>query len=143
MVGALSVVGSSVVDSHTSPCLCLDALPTTAMNLKSGGEVVLQRNSMANKKRLVKPGSLELSSSFIGSGHDKRLSMKALPGIVNRSMRKRKNRSSVIVNELAGQYEDSFEDVKAVRNLSSVEFLDEVYMRNLIGLMLHVFISLT
>ncbi|CAL9018288.1 unnamed protein product [Prunus brigantina] len=113
MVGALSVVGSPVVDSHTSPCLCLDALPTTAMNLKSGGEVVLQRNSMANKKRLVKPGSLELSSSFIGSGHDKRLSMKALPGIVNRSMRKRKNRSSVIVNELAGQYEDSFEDVKA------------------------------
>ncbi|CAB4278406.1 unnamed protein product [Prunus armeniaca] len=112
MVGALSVVGSSIVDSHTSPCLCLDALPTTAMNLKSGGEVVLQRNSMANKKRLVKPGSLELSSSFIDSGHDKRLSMKALPGIVNRSMRKRKNRSSVIVNELAGQYEDSFEDVK-------------------------------
>ncbi|XP_008227309.1 PREDICTED: uncharacterized protein LOC103326837 [Prunus mume] len=112
MVGALSVVGSSVVDSHPSPCLCLDALPTTAMNLKSGGEVVLQRNSMANKKRLVKPGSLELSSSFIDSGRDKRLSMKALPGIVNRSMRKRKNRSSVIVNELAGQYEDSFEDVK-------------------------------
>lgn len=113
MVGALSVVGSSVVDSHTSPCLCLDALPTTAMNLKSGGEVVLQRNSMA-KKRLVKPGSLELSSSFIDSGHDMRLSMKALPGIiVNKSMRKRKNRGFVIVNELGGQYEDSFEDVKA------------------------------
>ncbi|ONI13853.1 hypothetical protein PRUPE_4G249500 [Prunus persica] len=113
MVGALSVVGSSVVDSHTSPCLCLDALPTTAMNLKSGGELVLQRNSMA-KKRLVKPGSLELSSSFIDSGHDMRLSMKALPGIiVNKSMRKRKNRGFVIVNELGGQYEDSFEDVKA------------------------------
>ncbi|KAL6284330.1 hypothetical protein ACE6H2_015259 [Prunus campanulata] len=111
MVGALSLVGSSVVDSHTCPCLCLDALPTTAMNLKSGGEVVLQRNSMA-KKRLVKPGSLELSSSFIDSGLDKRLSMKALPGIVNRSMRKRKTRSFVIVNELGGQYEDSFEDVK-------------------------------
>lgn len=143
MVGALSVVGSSVVDSHTSPCLCLDALPTTAMNLKSGGEVVLQRNSMA-KKRLVKPGSLELSSSFIDSGHDMRLSMKALPGIiVNKSMRKRKNRGFVIVNELGGQYEDSFEDVKAVRNLSPVEFVDEVYMRNLVGFMLHMFISLT
>lgn len=142
MVGALSVVGSSVVDSHTCPCLCLDALPTTAMNLKSGGEVVLQRNSMA-KKRLVKPGSLELSSSFIDSGLDKRLSMKALPGIVNRSMRKRKNRSFVIVNELGGQYEDTFEDVKTVRYLSPVEFSDEVYMRNLIGLMLHMFISLT
>ncbi|KAM1000471.1 hypothetical protein FF1_007067 [Malus domestica] len=112
MVGAaLSVVGSSVVDSHTSPCLCLDALPTTAMNLKSGGEMGLQRNSMA-KKHVVKPGSLELVSSFIDSGHDRRFSMKAIPGIGRRSMRKRKNRGFVIVNELAGQYEDSFEDVK-------------------------------
>ncbi|CAN6557642.1 unnamed protein product [Malus baccata var. baccata] len=112
MVGAaLSVVGSSVVDSHTSPCLCLDALPTTAMNLKSGGEMGLQRNSMA-KKHVVKPGSLELVSSFIESGHDRRFSMKAIPGIGRRSMRKRKNRGFVIVNELAGQYEDSFEDVK-------------------------------
>ncbi|KAL6199723.1 hypothetical protein ACLB2K_029506 [Fragaria x ananassa] len=108
MVGALSVMGLSVVDSHTCPCLCLDALPTTAMNLKSGGEVGLQRNSMV-KKQLVKPGgSLELSSSFIDSGHDRWLSMKALPGV----RRKRKNRNFVIVSELAGQYEDSFEDVK-------------------------------
>ncbi|KAB2615383.1 hypothetical protein D8674_021971 [Pyrus ussuriensis x Pyrus communis] len=112
MVGAaLSVVGSSVVDSHTSPCLCLDALPTTAMNLKSGGEMVLQRNSMA-RKHVVKPGSLELGSSFIDFGHDRRFSMKALPVTRNRSTRKRKNRGFVIVNELAGQYEDSFEDVK-------------------------------
>ncbi|KAM1041055.1 hypothetical protein ACFX13_031021 [Malus domestica] len=112
MVGAaLSLVGSSVVDSHTSPCLCLDALPTTAMNLKSGGEMVLQRNSMA-KKHVVKPGSLELGSSFIDFGHDRRFSMKALPVTGNRSTRKRKNRGFVIVNELGGQYEDSFEDVK-------------------------------
>ncbi|CAN6560449.1 unnamed protein product [Malus baccata var. baccata] len=112
MVGAaLSLVGSSVVDSHTSPCLCLDALPTTAMNLKSGGEMVLQRNSMA-KKHVVKSGSLELGSSFIDFGHDRRFSMKALPVTGNRSTRKRKNRGFVIVNELAGQYEDSFEDVK-------------------------------
>ncbi|KAM1256113.1 hypothetical protein ACFX1Q_030268 [Malus domestica] len=112
MVGAaLSLVGSSVVDSHTSPCLCLDALPTTAMNLKSGGEMVLQRNSMA-KKHVVKPGSLELGSSFIDFGHDRRFSMKSLPVTGNRSTRKRKNRGFVIVNELGGQYEDSFEDVK-------------------------------
>ncbi|XP_068339410.1 chaperonin-like RbcX protein 2, chloroplastic [Pyrus communis] len=112
MVGAaLPVMGSSVVDSHTSPCLCLDALPTTAMNLKGGGEMVLQRNSMA-KKHVVKPGSLELGSSFIDSGHDRRFSMKAVRGIGSRSTRKRKNRGFVIVNELAGQYEDSFEDVK-------------------------------
>ncbi|EEF48905.1 conserved hypothetical protein [Ricinus communis] len=35
------------------------------------------------------------------------------PGIVNKSSRKqRRDRRLVIVNELAGQYEDSFEDVK-------------------------------
>ena len=112
MVGALSVMGSSVVDSHTSPCLCLDALPSTNMNLKSGGDLVFHRNSMS-RKRLGKLGSVELRSSFIDSGRELRLSRKALSGIVNRSSRKqRKDRRFVIVNELGGQYEDTFEDVK-------------------------------
>lgn len=120
MVGALSVVGSSVVDSHTCPCLCLDALPTTNMNLKTGGDVVLPRNSMGKKRILKPPGSLDLSSSFIDSGLDRRLSVKALPGIANRSFRKqRKNRRLWIVSELAGQYEDGFEDVKMVSNTNS------------------------
>lgn len=112
MVGALSIMGSSVVDSHTSPCLCLDALPSTNMNLKSGGDLVFHRNSVS-RKRLGKLGSVELRSSFIDSGRELRLSRKALSGIVNRSSRKqRKDRRFVIVNELGGQYEDSFEDVK-------------------------------
>lgn len=112
MVGALSVMGSSVVDSHTSPCLCLDALPSTNMNLKSGGDLVFHRNSMS-RKRLGKVGSVELRSSFIDSGRELRLSRKAVSGIVNRSSRKqRKDRRFVIVNELGGQYEDTFEDVK-------------------------------
>ncbi|KAM3741173.1 hypothetical protein ACB098_08G154800 [Castanea mollissima] len=112
MVGALSIMGSSVVDSHTSPCLCLDALPSTNMNLKSGGDLVFHRNSMS-RKRLGKLGSVELRSSFIDSGRDLRLSRKALSGIVNRNSRKqRKDRRLVIVNELGGQYEDTFEDVK-------------------------------
>ncbi|KAF3972311.1 hypothetical protein CMV_004170 [Castanea mollissima] len=105
-------MGSSVVDSHTSPCLCLDALPSTNMNLKSGGDLVFHRNSMS-RKRLGKLGSVELRSSFIDSGRDLRLSRKALSGIVNRNSRKqRKDRRLVIVNELGGQYEDTFEDVK-------------------------------
>ncbi|KAF5447797.1 hypothetical protein F2P56_033319 [Juglans regia] len=112
MLGALSVMGSSVVDSHTSPCLCLDALPSTNMNFKSGGDLVLHRNSMT-RKHFGKPGSVELRSSFIDAGRELRLSRKALSGIVNRSTRKqRKDRRLVIVNEVAGQYEDSFEDVK-------------------------------
>ena len=117
MVGALSIVGSPVVDSHSSPCLCLDALPLTNMNLKSGGDLVLNRNSMS-RKHLGKPGSVELSSSFIDSGRDFRLSRKALSGIVNKSWRKqRKDRRFVIVNELGGQYEETFEDVKTVIEL--------------------------
>lgn len=118
MVGALSIIGSSVVDSHTSPCLCLDALPSTNMNLKSGGDLVLHRNSVG-RKRLGKLGSVELRSSFIDSGRELRLSRKALSGIVNRSSRKqRKDRRFVIVNELGGQYEDTFEDVKTVREMT-------------------------
>lgn len=117
MVGALSVVGSSVVDSHTSPCLCLDALPSANMNVKSGGDVVCLRNSMT-RKHFRKPVSVELSSSFIDSGRELRVSRKALSSIANRSSRKhRKGRRLVIVNEFAGQYEENFEDVKTVREL--------------------------
>lgn len=114
MVGALSVMGSSVVDPHTSPCLCLDSLPTTNIGLKNSGDLALQRSSI-KRKQLTRPGSLELGSSFVDSWHDWRLSSKAISGIVSKSSRKqRKERGLVIVSELAGQYEDSFEDVKAV-----------------------------
>ncbi|KAJ6895738.1 chaperonin-like RbcX protein 2 [Populus alba x Populus x berolinensis] len=107
MVGALSVV-----DPHTSPCLCLDALPTTNIGLKSSGDLVLQRSSM-KRKQLTRPGSLELGSSFVDSRPDWRLSSKAISGIVSKSSRKqRKDRGLVVVNELGGQYEDSFRDVK-------------------------------
>ncbi|XVF04724.1 hypothetical protein REPUB_Repub05bG0109700 [Reevesia pubescens] len=113
MVRALSVVGSSVMDSHSGPCLCLDALPSTNMNLKTGGELVLQRNLMKRKYAAARPGSLELASSFIDLWHDSRLSSKLIPGIVYKSSRKqRKDRKFVVVNNLGGQYEDSFEDVK-------------------------------
>ncbi|KAF2312053.1 hypothetical protein P3X46_030387 [Hevea brasiliensis] len=113
MVGALSMVGSSMVDSHTSPCLCLDALPMSNMNLKNSGELVWQRNSVKRKK-LWRPGSLELGSSFVESWHDWRLSSKAISGIVSdkSSRKQRKDRRLVVVYELGGQYEDSFEDVK-------------------------------
>ncbi|GAV59751.1 RcbX domain-containing protein [Cephalotus follicularis] len=110
MVGALSVVGSSVIDSHTGPCLCLDVLPTTTMNLKSCGDLVLHKNSM-KRKHMARPGSLELGSPFTDSWRDWRVSTKSISS--NRSSRKqRKDRRFVVVNELGGQYEDNFEDVK-------------------------------
>ncbi|XP_057953453.1 chaperonin-like RbcX protein 2, chloroplastic [Malania oleifera] len=113
MVGGLAVVGSSVVDSHTSPCLCLDSLVSSSMNLKSSGDVmVLHRNPFAGK-HLRRPRSLELSSSFVDSGHERWVSGKSRSRVVNRnSGKQRRGRSLVIVNEVAGQYDDSFEDVK-------------------------------
>ncbi|KAK6937137.1 Chaperonin-like RbcX [Dillenia turbinata] len=114
MVGALYVVGSPVMDSHTSPCLCLDALPSSPMGLKStSGDLVLHRSYM-NRKHLRRPGSLELSSSFIDSWHEGRLSRRGPKGAVNWNTwrKQRKNRGLIIVNELAGQYEEGFDDVK-------------------------------
>ncbi|PIA48483.1 hypothetical protein AQUCO_01400815v1 [Aquilegia coerulea] len=103
MVGALSIVGSSIMDSHTCPCLCLDALSSSNVSFKSSG-----------RKQLPRKGQMEFSSSFVDAWYDWRLSTKVLSGIVNEGKKQqRKVRGLVIVNELAGQYEDSFDDVKA------------------------------
>lgn len=119
MVGALSVVGSSVMDSHTGPCLCVDALPTTSVNLKSGGDV-LYKNLMGRKHNLVKHGggTMKLSSSFVDPGREWRL-------FVSKSCkRQRKDRRVTIVNELGGQYEDTFEDVKTVTCMFNILWLE-------------------
>ncbi|KAK4492390.1 hypothetical protein RD792_003195 [Penstemon davidsonii] len=97
MVGAVSVVVSSLVESKSSPCLCLDALPSCNL---SSGDLNLQRHSI-NKKHVPR-----LTSSFLDYS-----SIKALYGPKN-FKKQRKNRSLVIVDELAGHYEDNFDDVK-------------------------------
>ncbi|KAL5719707.1 hypothetical protein ACHQM5_012452 [Ranunculus cassubicifolius] len=117
MVGAISIVGSSMVDSHTCPCLCLEALPSTNMSMRTsggGGDVSVYKNSVVGRKQFRRRGGqLELSSSFVDAWHEWRLSSKVISGIVNGKLRKqRKGRGLVIVNELAGQYDDSFDDVK-------------------------------
>ncbi|KAK8601906.1 hypothetical protein V6N13_058424 [Hibiscus sabdariffa] len=98
MVGGLSVVASSVMESHSGPCLCLDALPSTNINLK-------------RKHTAARPGSLELGSSFVDTWPDWRLSSKMI--LNKKSSRKQtKDRRLVVVNDLGGQYEDTFGDVK-------------------------------
>ncbi|KAK6138331.1 hypothetical protein DH2020_027915 [Rehmannia glutinosa] len=87
MVGA---VGSPLIDSK----MCLKPMPLF-------GDLILQRHSIG-KKRVPR-----LTSSFLGNS-----SMKALLGSKNLRKQRGKNRSLVIVDELAGQYEDNFEDVK-------------------------------
>lgn len=102
-MGAVSFVSSPVVDSFANPRLFLGAV--SSCNL-SGGDFILQRN-LISKKHVPRLSSLDLSSSFLDCS-----SIKALSGAKN-FKKQRKNKSTLIVNELAGQYEDSFEDVKA------------------------------
>ncbi|CAN7140651.1 unnamed protein product [Brassica rapa subsp. narinosa] len=90
MFGALFDVGSSVLDSPNVPCLCLDAHARTSRN----------------KKKIL--GS-SAGSSFTGSGIVLRLSSKRVPRIATR----RSKRRLLIVNEdVAGNYDDTFGDVK-------------------------------
>ncbi|KAK9125333.1 hypothetical protein Scep_014179 [Stephania cephalantha] len=111
MVGALPVVGSSILDSHACPCVCLDAQSSS----KGGYDLGQCRNMFGRKQlRRGQPGRLELSSSFVDAWYETRLSARVFSAVVNRCMYKqRESCSPVVVNELGGQYDDSFEDVKA------------------------------
>lgn len=100
MVGALSVVGSSMVDSHSSPCLFLDALPTC--NLGIGDSF--------GRKQLPRLGTMELSTSFV----DLRFSAKCSKGN-NYKKQTKGSKNLRIVSDLGGQYEESFSDIKTVR----------------------------
>ncbi|MED6219908.1 hypothetical protein PIB30_040188 [Stylosanthes scabra] len=113
MVGALSMVGSSVLESHTGPCLCVDhhhahaaALPTTSVSLKTSGGACGTNNNNNNKRN-----TMDLTSSFVDPMREWRLCL-------SRSCKKQKRkdhhhyRRFNVVNELGGQYEDTFDDVK-------------------------------
>ncbi|OIV95565.1 hypothetical protein TanjilG_04902 [Lupinus angustifolius] len=107
MVVAVSVVTSSMVESHASPCLCVDALPTTSVKITSGGDVVTFKNFI-RRKHLIRRRTMELNSSFIDAGKDWRV-------FVSRSYKKQcRDKRVAIVNELGGQYDDTFDDVKTL-----------------------------
>lgn len=108
-MGALSVMGV-VVDTKTRPCLCLDTLSSSAINMKSSAELGFYKKRSSSSSS----GHLELSSSFVDAWHEWRLSAKLVSGFVNQHTRKHKkiSRGLVISNNLGGQYEESFEDVK-------------------------------
>ncbi|GER25002.1 chaperonin-like RbcX protein [Striga asiatica] len=48
MVGAVSVVGSSFIDSKTCPCLCFDALPSCKLTVGIAHACVLMLCLLAN-----------------------------------------------------------------------------------------------
>lgn len=97
MVGAWFVVGSSVLDSPNSPCLYLEG------NMRS---------STKKKEIFGSSRNLELRSSFIDSSIVFRLSSKR---VVTRISNRRNQKKLLIVNEdVAGNYDDTFGDVKTV-----------------------------
>ena len=91
-MGALFVVNSSVMDS----CLCKDA------------------HTRSKKKILGSTRKLELGSSFTGSGIVFRLSSKRVPRIANRRSKKK---LLIVSEDVAGNYDDTFGDVKTVRKI--------------------------
>ncbi|KAG7035863.1 Chaperonin-like RbcX protein 2, chloroplastic, partial [Cucurbita argyrosperma subsp. argyrosperma] len=94
MVGAFFLVVTTPV---------VDSSPVTNMSLTTGGHLVLPTKSKL-KNHLAVSSSV---SSFVNSGGQWRLS--AVGGHRRNLRRKRR---LVISNEFAGQYEDSFDDVK-------------------------------
>lgn len=91
MVGAMSVVAGSLMDAKTCPCLDLS----------------LQRSTIT-KRNAPWSGSLELSCSSFAN----RSSVKALSGSKKLKKQRKNQGRLVVVNNLGGQYEDNFEDVK-------------------------------
>ncbi|KAG1347622.1 chaperonin-like RbcX protein 2, chloroplastic [Cocos nucifera] len=105
MAGARSMaIGSVAVDSHPSPCLCVDALPLSNLNFRGSGDA--HKITTCRKPSRSGPGSLELSSSFVDTWQGRRTS-----GRSRKRQTKSKRRSLVVVDELGGQYEEGFEDV--------------------------------
>ncbi|GER41094.1 chaperonin-like RbcX protein [Striga asiatica] len=90
----VSVVSSQLIDQKTCPrlCVCGDLISSA-------------------RKKVPRLGSMELRSSFLDC-----YSLKALLASKNLGKyihnKKKKKKSFVIVDELAGNYEDNFEDVK-------------------------------
>ncbi|XP_038978730.1 chaperonin-like RbcX protein 2, chloroplastic [Phoenix dactylifera] len=108
MAGARSmVIGSVAVDSHPSACLCVDSLPLSNLNFRGSGDA--HRIPTCRKASRSSAGSLELSSSFVDTWQGRRPSARSRK---QQSKSRSRSRSLIVVNELAGQYEEGFEDVR-------------------------------
>ncbi|CAK9167655.1 unnamed protein product [Ilex paraguariensis] len=111
MVGAILVSGS-FTDSCSCPCLFQVSISSSRLNMKRNGNLGLYKNSM-DRRQLNKLRSVDLNSSFLDSWYEWRLSTKILSCIAYGCARKqRKFQYLSVVDELGGQYEDTFNDVK-------------------------------
>ncbi|GAB2218383.1 hypothetical protein Droror1_Dr00001605 [Drosera rotundifolia] len=99
MVGAIPIVGSSRIIDSLPACSCISVEALSSSCVKNG--IDNSRSLMGRKQ------STNVSCLYGGRGGVR-------VGVVGRSCSRRpkKGRGLVVVSELAGQYEDSFEDVK-------------------------------
>ncbi|KAL0289984.1 UNVERIFIED_CONTAM: Chaperonin-like RbcX protein 2, chloroplastic [Sesamum calycinum] len=109
MAGATSV--KSFTDGLSScPCLCLDSMSSTRLKITPHSY-----RSTGRRRQLTKLRMTDLNSSFLDTWHDWRLSSRMLSScIMSDSSRKRQKQPQglIVVDELGGQYEDTFNDIK-------------------------------
>ncbi|KAL3516492.1 hypothetical protein ACH5RR_023394 [Cinchona calisaya] len=105
MAGAAAV--TSFTDPHTCPCLCLDSMISSSLSVKINTDLVLCKDS-SGRRNMKKLKSLDLGTSFLDTRSTKRLSC----GTQGSLKKKKKVHHLRIVDELGGQYEEGFDDVK-------------------------------
>ncbi|KAK6120817.1 hypothetical protein DH2020_045445 [Rehmannia glutinosa] len=114
MAGTTSV--KSFTDSLSScPCLCLHSTmsSSTRLNIKTNGANSYYYNNFGKRRQLKKVGIvINLSSPFLDAWQEWRLS--ATKMLLNGFSRKRRQiyQGLIVVDNLGGQYEDTFNDVK-------------------------------
>ncbi|CAJ1971554.1 unnamed protein product [Sphenostylis stenocarpa] len=104
MVGGVYIA----VESHSCPCFCVEArsTPTRVSAVCNSPSLSLKR------KHLLRRGTMKLSSSFFES-HSVNTSLK------KQGRHKKRTKRLTIVNELGGQYEETFHDVKKVLKIAN------------------------
>ncbi|KAK6143159.1 hypothetical protein DH2020_023507 [Rehmannia glutinosa] len=114
MAGTTSV--KSFTDSLSScPCLCLHSTmsSSTRLNIKTNGANSYYYNNLGKRRQLKKVGIvMKLGSPFLDAWQEWRLS--ATKMLSNGCSRKRRQKFQglIVVDNLGGQYEDTFNDVK-------------------------------
>lgn len=111
MVGATSFIA----DPNICPCLCFYSKTSCSLRIKSGGKMGLYKNLASTRKlKMVKAMNQKLTTTFLDDAwYERRLTAKIHSRIANGCSGKQKNfRNFRVVNELGGQYEEVFNDIK-------------------------------
>ncbi|KAH6837046.1 Chaperonin-like RbcX protein [Perilla frutescens var. hirtella] len=85
------------------PCLCVDSMVSSRLSIKRSTIVGNGRRRQVKQKRMM----VHLNNSFLNSWHQSRLS-----AATRSNGNSRKRQGLIVVDELGGQYEDTFNDIK-------------------------------